>query len=174
MLAYHDTEWGLPLHDDRKLFEYLLLDGAQAGLSWLTIIRKREGYRRAFDDFNASRIAAYGDARIAQLLQDPGIIRNRQKVNSAIRNARAFLEVQRECGGFANYLWEFVGNQPIKNSWKSDTEIPAVSPESEALSQDLRRRGFNFVGPTIIYAFMQGAGLVNDHLVSCFRHHQVS
>ncbi|MFQ6030808.1 MAG: DNA-3-methyladenine glycosylase I, partial [Dehalococcoidia bacterium] len=174
MVAYHDEEWGVPLRDDRKLFEYLILDGAQAGLSWLTILRKREGYRRAFDDFDASKMAAYDDAKVAELLQDAGIIRNRLKVNSAIQNARGFLEAQAEFGGFASYLWSFVGNRPIKNAWKNDGEIPALSPESEAMSKDLRRRGFNFVGPTICYAFMQGAGLVNDHLVDCFRYDQVS
>ena len=165
LVEYHDTEWGVPQHDDRVLLEYIILDGAQAGLSWLTILRKREGYRRAFDD--------YDEARIAQLLQDPGIVRNRLKVNAAVTNARAFIEVQKEFGSFDNYLWSFVGHQTRKNSWRSDSQIPARSPEAEAMSRDLVKRGFKFVGPTICYAFMQAAGMVNDHVVDCFRYHQV-
>ena len=173
MVAYHDTEWGVPRHDDRTLFEYLTLDGAQAGLSWLTILRKREGYRRAFDDYNVSRIAEYSAERVAELLQDPAIVRNRQKVASVVTNAQAFLKVQDEFGSFGNYLWGFTGGGAAKNAWESEEEIPAKTPESAALSKDLGRRGFKFVGPTICYAFMQGAGLVNDHLTGCFRYRQV-
>jgi DNA-3-methyladenine glycosylase I len=173
LIEYHDTEWGIPQHDDRVLLEYVILDGAQAGLSWLTILRKREGYRRAFEDYDVVRIAQYDEARVAQLLQDPGIVRNRQKVNSAVTNARALIEVQKEFGSFGNYLWGFVGHQTLKNAWKSDSEIPARTPEAEAMSRDLVRRGFKFVGPTICYAFMQAAGMVNDHVVDCFRYHQV-
>lgn len=155
------------------MLEYIILDGAQAGLNWLTILRKREGYRRAFEDYDVHKIAQYDEARIAQLLQDPGIVRNRQKVNSAVTNARAFIEVQKEFGSFGKYLWGFVGHQTIKNAWTSDSEIPARTPEAEALSRDLVKRGFKFVGPTICYAFMQAAGMVNDHVVECFRYHQV-
>ena len=173
MIEYHDREWGVPLRDDRKLFEFLLLDGAQAGLSWRTILHKREGYRRAFDDFDPARIAEYGDRDTARLLADPEIVRNRQKIAAAIGNAQAFLPVQQEFGSFAAYIWTFVGGNPIKNRWAADTDIPATSPESEAMSQDLRRRGFRFVGPTICYAFMQAAGLVNDHLPTCFRYDEV-
>ena len=173
MVAYHDTEWGVPRHDDRTLFEYLTLDGAQAGLSWLTILRKREGYRRAFDDYDVPRIAAYSGERVAELLQDPAIVRNRQKVASVVTNAQAFLRVQDEFGSFNNYLWGFTGGGTVKNAWQSEEEIPAKTPESAELSKDLGRRGFKFVGPTICYAFMQGAGLVNDHLTGCFRYRQV-
>ena len=174
MIEYHDTEWGVPLRDDRKLFEFLLLDGAQAGLSWLTILRKREGYRRAFDNFDPHRIAGYGDRETARLLADPEIVRNRQKIASAIGNAQAFLQVQQEFGSFAEYIWAFVGGSPIKNRWDHDAGVLATSPESEAMSKDLRRRGFRFVGPTICYAFMQASGLVNDHLPACFRYNEVS
>ncbi len=174
LIEYHDLEWGLPLRDDRKLFEFLLLDGAQAGLSWLTILRKREGYRRAFANFDPRRIAQYDDRDVARLLADPEIVRNRQKIAAAIGNARAFLQVQQEFDSFAEYLWSSVGGRPRKNRWADDTNIPAFSPESEALSRDLRRRGFRFVGPTICYAFMQAAGLVNDHLTTCFRYDEVS
>ena len=174
MIEYHDTEWGVPLRDDRKLFEFLLLDGAQAGLSWLTILRKREGYRRAFDNFDPHRIAGYCDRETARLLADPEIVRNRQKIASAIGNAQAFLQVQQEFGSFAEYIWAFVGGSPIKNRWDHDAGVLATSPESEAMSKDLRRRGFRFVGPTICYAFMQASGLVNDHLPACFRYNEVS
>ncbi len=174
MVEYHDTEWGVPRHDDCTLFEYLTLDGAQAGLSWLTILRKREGYRRAFDDYNVARIAAYSGERVAELLQNPEIVRNRQKVASVVSNAQAFLRMQEECGSFDNYLWGFTGGGTRKNAWPTNIDIPAKTPESEALSKDLGRRGFKFVGPTICYAFMQGAGLVNDHLTGCFRYNQVS
>jgi len=172
-LAYHDEEWGVPSHDDVHLFEMLTLEGAQAGLSWSTILNKREGYRRAFAEFDAAKVARFTPTKVERLLQDPGIVRNRQKVNSAVTNARALIEVQKEFGSFGNYLWGFVGHQTIKNAWKSDSEIPARTPEAEAMSRDLVRRGFKFVGPTICYAFMQAAGMVNDHVVDCFRYHQV-
>jgi len=173
-VEYHDEEWGVPVHDDRKLFEFLVLDGAQAGLSWLTILRKREGYRKAFDGFNAEKITRYDDSKVAELLADPGIVRNRQKVASTIKNARAFLFVREEFGSFDRYLWAFVKGRTIKNAWSTLEDIPATSPESEAMSRDLKKRGFGFAGPTICYAFMQAAGMVNDHLVDCFRYDQVS
>ena len=173
MVRYHDTEWGVPKWDDRRLFESLVLDGAQAGLSWATILNRREGYRRAFDCFDPVIVSRYDDSKLAQLLADPGIIRNRQKIASAIGNARAFLPVQREFGSFAAYVWGFVDGTPIRNCWKSLDELPARTKESEAMSRDLRSRGFSFVGPTICYAFMQAEGLVNDHLVDCFRYDQV-
>ena len=174
MVDYHDTEWGTPLHEDRMLLEYLILDGAQAGLSWLTILRKREGYRRAFDDFDPRLIAAYDEFKVASLLQDASIVRNRQKIRSAIANAQAFLRLQGEFGSFDHYLWSLLGPHPLKNAWRLDSEIPAKTPQAEFLSKELRTQGFSFVGPTICYAFMQAAGLVNDHLVSCFRYDQVS
>ncbi len=174
MIEYHDREWGVPLHDDKTLFEFLVLEGAQAGLSWTTILRKREGYRNAFDGFDLRKIAGYGDADVARLLADAGIVRNRQKVASAITNAKAFLEVQDEFGSFDAYQWAFVGGEPIQNARKSVDEIPATSAESEAMSGDLRARGFRFVGPTIIYAHMQAVGMVNDHIVDCFRYTAVS
>jgi DNA-3-methyladenine glycosylase I len=167
---YHDREWGVPLHDDRMLFEFLVLDGAQAGLSWLTILKKRENYRRAFDGFDPRRVARYDARKVRALLGDPGIVRNRLKIEAAIRNARAFLEVERELGSFDAYIWGFVGGEPRVNAWKSVKQVPARTSESDAMSQDLRRRGFSFVGSTICYAFMQAAGLVNDHLVGCFRY----
>lgn len=173
MLDYHDTEWGVPERDDRALFEKLLLDGAQAGLSWKTILDKREGYRRAFDGFDPEAIAAYGEKDVERLLTDPGIVRNRQKVRSAIGNARAYLELQAELGSFGDYLWSFVGGEPIRNSWRSTDQLPAQTEISVALSKDLGKRGFRFVGPTIVYAFMQAVGMVNDHLVTCFRYHEV-
>lgn len=169
-IAYHDREWGVPLHDDRALFEFLVLEGAQAGLSWLTILRKRENYRRAFDGFDPAAVARFDEARVAALLGDPGIIRNRLKINAAVGNARAFLKVQDEFGSFAAYMWAFVGGRPIVNRWESLRQVPAQTAESRALSQDLKRRGFSFVGPTIMYAHMQAVGMVNDHLVGCFRH----
>ncbi|MBE0537823.1 MAG: DNA-3-methyladenine glycosylase I [Phycisphaerae bacterium] len=172
MLAYHDTEWGVPAHDDRTLLEFLLLDNAQAGLSWSTILNKRENYRRAFDHFDAEKIARYDEGKIAALLSDPGIVRNRLKVASAVSNARAFLAVRSEFGSFDAYVWGFVGGRTIRNAWETLQDIPATSPESDALSKDLKRRGFKFVGSTICYAFMQATGLVNDHLVSCFRYTQ--
>lgn len=172
-VAYHDQEWGVPVHDERTLFEFLILEGAQAGLSWSTILNKRENYRKAFDDFDPQKVAAYDENRIAALLEDPGIVRNRLKVRSAVQNAQAFLRVQNEFGSFDAYVWEFVGGQPIQNRWQSLVEIPAETLESRALSKDLKKRGFNFVGPTIIYAFMQAVGMVNDHVVECFRYHEV-
>lgn len=172
-VAYHDQEWGVPKHDDRRLFEDLLLDGAQAGLSWITILRKRENYRAAFDNFDAQKIAVYDEQKIAQLLANPGIIRNRLKIHSAVKNAVAFLKVREEFGEFDSYIWSFVGGKTIVNSWQSMSQIPAQTAESEAMSKDLKKRGFNFVGPTICYAFMQAVGMVNDHVTSCFRYHEV-
>lgn len=167
---YHDAEWGVPVHDDRKLFEMLCLEGAQAGLSWITILRKRENYRAAFDDFDPVKIAAYDDDKVAELLGNPGIVRNRLKVNAFIRNARAFLAVQEEFGSFDAYIWQFVGGAPIVHAWRSLRELPAQTTEAVAMSKDLKRRGFTFVGPTICYAFMQACGLVNDHVVDCYRY----
>ena len=173
-VRYHDTEWGVPLHDDRRLFEFLVLEGAQAGLSWLTVLRKRENYRRAFDGFDPQRVAGYGRAKIEALLADPGIVRNRLKVASAVRNARVFLEIQREFGSFDAYLGCMAEGRPKQNRWKSLGEIPAETEQSRNLSKDLIRRGCSFVGPTICYAFMQAVGVVNDHLVECFRHQEIA
>lgn len=170
---YHDTEWGVPLRDDRKLFEFLILEGAQAGLSWVTILRKRENYRVAFSRFDPRKVARYDTEKIRRLLRNEGIIRNRLKIEATVRNARAFLAVQQEFGSFSGYVWRFVENAPIQNSWNSLKEIPASTPASIALSKDLKKRGFNFVGPTICYAFMQATGMVNDHIVGCFRHSEV-
>jgi DNA-3-methyladenine glycosylase I len=172
-LAYHDREWGVPLHDDRALFELLVLEGAQAGLAWITILRKRDGYRAAFDGFDARKVARYGARKRARLLQDPAIVRNRAKVDAAVRNARAFLDVVEEQGSFDRYLWSFVGGRPIQKRRRSLKDVPPETDESRAMSRDLRHRGFSFVGPTICYAFMQAAGLVNDHVVGCFRHRAV-
>jgi DNA-3-methyladenine glycosylase I len=172
-IQYHDQEWGVPQHDDRVLFEFLILEGAQAGLSWSTILDKRQNYRRAFDNFDARKVARYDARKVANLLADPGIVRNRLKIAAAIRNAEAFLAVQKEFGSFNAYIWRFVGGQPIRNARQTLKEIPARTPESEAMSKDLLRRGFKFVGPTICYALMQAVGLVNDHLVSCFRHSEI-
>ena len=171
---YHDTEWGVPLHDDRRLFEFLVLEGAQAGLSWLTILRKRENYRQVFDGFDPARIAEFGSEKIERLMANAGIVRNRLKVVSAVRNARAFLDIQREFGSFDAYVWRFVEGKPKINRWRSLPEVRAETTESRALSQDLIRRGFTFVGPTICYAFMQAVGMVNDHLAACFRHREIS
>lgn len=171
--SYHDTEWGVPQHDDRKLFEFLILEGAQAGLSWDTILRKRENYRRAFDDFEAEKIALYDEAKCAELLQNEGIIRNRLKIASTVQNAKAFLKVQQEFGSFDKYIWNFVGGKPLDNQRKDLSEVPAKTEISDAISKDLKKRGFNFVGSTIMYAFMQACGLVNDHSVSCFRYKEV-
>ena len=168
-IQYHDHEWGVPLHDDRALFELLILEGAQAGLSWSTILNKRENYRKAFDRFAARKVAAYDQERIATLLADPGIVRNRLKVASAVQNAQAFLRVQAELGSFDAYIWRFVDGMPIRNSWRSVDLIPARTPESDAISKDLVKLGFRFVGSTICYAFMQATGMVNDHLVECYR-----
>ena len=173
-LAYHDEEWGVPSHDDRHLFELLVLEGAQAGLSWATILHKREGYRKAFAGFDPERVARFGAADVEQLLQDPGIVRNRLKIESAIANARATLDVQAELGSLDSYLWGFVGGGPIENAWRTLSEIPAETAESRAMSKDLKRRGFRFVGPTVCYAFMQATGLVNDLVVSCFRYRAVA
>ncbi len=174
MQRYHDEEWGVPKHDDRRLFEDLVLDGAQAGLSWMTILRKRENYRQAFDNFDPVKVAAYDAAKIEALLGNAGIIRNRQKINSAIKNAHAFLKVQDEFGSFDAYIWGFVDGRPIQNSRQTMSELPAKTELSESISKDLKRWGFSFVGPTIIYAFMQAVGLVNDHTVDCFRYHEVA
>jgi DNA-3-methyladenine glycosylase I len=173
-IAYHDAEWGVPHHDDRALFELLILEGAQAGLSWETILRKRARYREAFDQFEMARVARYGPEKVAALLADPGIVRNRLKIAAAIQNAQACLALSAEHGSFAGYLWAFVGGAPRVNHWRTLAEVPAHTPESDALSRDLRRRGFAFVGSTICYAFMQAAGLVNDHTVDCFRHAAVA
>jgi DNA-3-methyladenine glycosylase I len=170
---YHDTEWGVPLHDDRALFELLILEGAQAGLSWITILRKRENYRAAFDGFDAARIAAYGANKIESLLQDAGIVRNRLKVAAAVINAQKFLDVQDEFGSFDSFIWRFVDGQPKQNKWRSPAEIPASTPESDAMSKELKRRGFKFVGSTICYAHMQATGMVNDHTTDCFRHKEL-
>ena len=170
---YHDTEWGLAIHDDKSLFEFLILEGAQAGLSWSTILKKREGYRKAFDNFDAWKISQYSEADVARLLVNAEIIRNRRKIMATIANAKAFLQVQEEFGSFDRYIWQFVDGKSIQNTWTKITEIPASTPESEAMSKDLQRRGFKFVGPTICYAFMQAVGMVNDHVVSCFRHEEL-
>ena len=174
LVRYHDTEWGLPLHDDRRLFEFLVLESAQAGLSWITILRKRENYRQAFDGFDPQRVAAYDAARIEQLLGNPNIVRNRRKIESAVRNARVFLEIQDEFGSFDAYLSRFVAGRPRINRWKTIRAVPAETPESQALSKDLIRRGCTFVGPTIAYAFMQAVGMVNDHTLDCFRYAEIS
>lgn len=173
MREYHDREWGVPLHDERRLFEFLVLEGAQAGLSWLTVLRRREGYRAAFDGFDFELVADYGEPEIKRLLADRGIIRNRQKVQSAIRNAQAFIEVRKEHGSFDRFVWQFVGGEPRRNAFTSMDEIPAETDQSRAMSKELKRVGFNFVGPTICYAHMQATGMVNDHLVSCFRYDEV-
>jgi len=172
-IEYHDNEWGVPVHDDRKIFEMLVLEGAQAGLNWLTVLRKRENYRKAFDNFDPRKVAKYDSKKLQELLANEGIIRNKLKIHSAIQNARAFLEVQKEFGSFDAYIWQFVGGRPIRNSWKSLSELPAQTAESEAMSKDLKRRGFGFVGPTICYAHMQATGMVNDHVVTCFRYKEV-
>ncbi|MFT4245536.1 MAG: DNA-3-methyladenine glycosylase I [Micrococcaceae bacterium] len=173
-VKYHDTEWGVPLYDDRKLFEFLILDGAQAGLSWDTILTKRENYRKAFDNFEIEIVANYDEAKCEELRQNPGIIRNKLKIASAVRNAKAYLKVQEEFDSFDNYLWGFVNHKTIVNSWEELAEVPAVTEVSEAISKDMKKRGFNFVGPTIIYAYIQSAGLVNDHLTSCFRYDEIN
>jgi DNA-3-methyladenine glycosylase I len=171
---YHDEEWGVPVRDDRKQFEFLTLESAQAGLSWACILNKREGYRRVFADFDAEKVARFTEKRIAKVLEDPGIVRNKLKVAAAVNNARRFLEVQEEFDGFARYIWSFVGGTPIQNCWAAKRDVPATSPESDALSKDLKQRGFKFVGSTIVYAHMQATGMVNDHTLGCFRHKQVA
>lgn len=173
-VAYHDSEWGVAVHDDRALFEFLILEGAQAGLSWLTVLRKRDHYRKAFDGFDPVKVARYDEAKIAALLADPGIVRNRLKVNAAVSNARAYLAVQEQFASFDAYLWRLVDGQTLHNAWQHPGEVPAKTPLSDALSKDLMRRGFKFVGSTICYSLMQAVGLVNDHLVDCFRHRQLA
>jgi DNA-3-methyladenine glycosylase I len=173
-IAYHDSEWGVPVHDDRLLFEFLILEGAQAGLSWETILKKREHYRRVFDNFNADKVARYNERKVQKLLGDPGIIRNRLKISAAIQNAKAFLAVQKEFGTFDRYIWQFVGGKPRVNSWTSLQPVPARTPESDAMSKDLIQRGFKFVGSTIGYAFMQAVGMVNDHVVDCYRYDELT
>jgi DNA-3-methyladenine glycosylase I len=174
MVAYHDTEWGVPVHDDTTHFEFLVLEGAQAGLSWSTILKRRAGYRKAFAGFDVAKVARFTPARVEKLLLDTGIIRNRAKVEATVRNARAFLAVQKEFGTFDAYVWGFVGGRPVVNRWRRIAQVPPTSAESDALSKDLRRRGFGFVGPTIVYAHLQATGLVNDHLVSCFRYAELT
>lgn len=172
-IYYHDTEWGVPLHNDRTLFEFLILEGAQAGLSWDTVLAKRENYRAAFDNFDAEKIAKYEEAKCAELVQNQGIIRNRLKIASAVRNAKCYLEVVNEFGSFDKYIWSFVDGKPIVNSWENIKQVPATSPISDAMCKDLKKRGFNFVGSTIMYAFMQATGMVNDHLTSCYRFEEI-
>jgi len=174
MSRYHDREWGVPVHDDRTHFEFLVLEGAQAGLSWSTILHKRTAYRRAFDGLRPEKVARFSAARLARLARDPGIVRNRRKIESAVRNARAFAAVQREFGSFDAYCWPFVGGSPRQNRWRTARQVPVTTRESDAFSDDLKRRGFNFVGSTIVYAHMQAVGMVNDHLVDCFRHAEVA
>jgi len=173
MIAYHDNEWGVPVHDDRLLFEFLVLEGAQAGLSWSTILNKRDNYRKAFDNFDAEKIAKYDPRKINKLLADPGIVRNKLKIAAAVQNAKAFLAVQKEFGNFDAYIWSFVNNQPIRNKFKTMKQVPARTRESDTVSKDLLKRGFKFVGSTICYAFMQAVGMVNDHITDCFRHDQI-
>ncbi len=172
-LKYHDEEWGVPVHDDRRLFEMLVLEGAQAGLSWLTVLRKRENYRRAFHDFAAAKVASYSAADVRRLLADPGIIRNRLKIEAAVTNARKVLEIREEFGAFDAFIWRYVGSVPRQNAWRSPAELPSRTEESDRMSRDLKKRGFRFVGSTICYSFMQAVGMVNDHLVDCFRHGQI-
>jgi DNA-3-methyladenine glycosylase I len=171
---YHDKEWGVPVHNDRLHFEMIILDGAQAGLSWITILKRREGYRKAFDNFDVNKVAKYSDNKIERLLQDPGIIRNRLKVKSAVQNAKAFIKIQKEFGSFDKYIWQFVNHNTIQNKWKKMGELPAKTKESDEMSKDLKKRGFSFVGSTICYAYMQAAGMVNDHTSDCFRYKEVS
>jgi DNA-3-methyladenine glycosylase I len=172
-IEYHDTEWGVPLHDDQRLFEFLVLEGAQAGLSWLTVLKKRENYRLCMDDFDPDKVARYDSHKIDSLLNNPGIIRNRLKIQAAVTNARAYRDVKSDFGSFDRYIWKFVKDKPMHNQWKTFTEIPAHTPESDAMSKDLKKRGFKFVGSTICYAFMQAVGMVNDHTVDCFRYREI-
>lgn len=172
-IEYHDNEWGIPLHDDRKLFELLILEGMQAGLSWITILKKRQNYRKAFNNFDAEQIAGYDSNKIVQLLSNKEIVRNKLKIEAAVQNARAFLSVQKEFGSFDTYIWRFIDGKPIKNAWKTHEEIPSKTDESIGVSIDLKKRGFKFAGPTICYAFMQAVGMVNDHVVDCFRYHEI-
>jgi DNA-3-methyladenine glycosylase I len=173
-IHYHDKEWGVPLHDEQRLFEFLILEGAQAGLSWITVLKKRDNYRQCFDDFDANKIARYDQKKVKQLLANPGIIRNRLKIHAAITNAKAYLQVQEEWGGFSSYIWHFVDDQPIQHHWKKVQQIPTSTPLSDSLSKDLKQRGFKFVGTTICYAFMQAVGIVNDHTIDCFRHREIA
>jgi len=173
-INYHDKEWGIPVHDDRKLFEFLLLEGVQAGLSWLTVLRKREAYREAFSDFDPEIIAKYGEEKIAELMNNPGIIRNRLKIGAAVKNARAFLKIQEEFGSFDKYIWNFIDRKPIHNTFNSLKEIPAETEISRIISKDLKKRGFTFVGPTIVYAHMQATGMVNDHMTDCYRYMELN
>lgn len=172
-LEYHDTEWGVPVHDDRLLFEFLILEGAQAGLSWITVLKKRENYRKAFDNFDPAKIAKYNKNKTNALLLNPGIIRNRLKIESAIKNAGAILEIKKSFKSFETFIWQFVNHKPILNKWKNDTDVPTTSPEAEEMSRTLKKMGFSFVGPTICYSFMQAVGMVNDHVTSCFRHKKI-
>ena len=172
-INYHDREWGVPVHDDRLLFEFLILEGAQAGLSWITILRKRESYRKAFDNFNPEKVAKYSAKRVERLLKNEGIIRNRLKINAAVRNAKSFLEIQKEFGSFDEYIWQFVNGKPKINRWKNLKDVPARTSESDLMSQDLKKRGFKFAGSTICYAFMQATGMVNDHTTDCFRYNEL-
>lgn len=172
-MHYHDTEWGVPIYDAKKLYAKLILDGAQAGLSWITILRKRDNYYEPFDGLDPHKVAQYDDAKVAELLNNAGIVRNRLKINSAIKNAQAYLTLEAELGSFSDYLWSFVDGKPKVNQWRTLADIPAQTPESEAMSKALKKRGFNFVGPTIVYAFMQAVGIVNDHVIDCFRYHEV-
>lgn len=174
MLKYHDTEWGVPVHDDRKLFEFLILEGAQAGLSWKTILERRIGYRRAFDNFDVAKVSRYSKKDVRRLLKDAGIIRNRLKIEATIQNAKRFMEIQESFGSFDRYIWRFVGGKPIANKFKRIADLPAQTTESRAMSRDLKKRGFRFVGPTICYAFMQAVGMVNDHTVDCFRYREIA
>src|SRR5438034_5613246 len=174
LVQYHDREWGVPVHSDRKHFEGLVLSGAQAGLNWSLVLKKREGYRRAFDKFDPEKVARYSERRTQKLASDPEIIRNRMKIQAAVRNARAFLKIQEEFGDFDSYCWRFVGGRPMRNRWKATRQIPATSPDSAAFSKDLKHRGLRFVGPTVVYAYMQAVGMVNDHLVDCFRYREIS
>lgn len=172
-MDYHDNEWGVPVHDDRKLFEFLILEGAQAGLSWITILKKRENYRASFDGFDYEKIARYDSDKIEELLKDTGIVRNRRKIEAAVANARAFISIQKEYGSFDKYIWQFVSGKPVKNSYRNISEVPATSTVSDNMSRELKKRGFKFVGSTICYSFMQAVGMVNDHVVDCFRYDQV-
>lgn len=172
-VQYHDQEWGVPVYDDQKLFEFLILEGAQAGLSWLTILKRREGYRQAFANFDPQKVAKFSEKDIANLLNNPAVIRNKLKIRSAVNNAQKFLQIQKEFGSFSNYQWQFVDNKPVQNKWAKNEQVPAVTKQAENFSKDLKRRGFNFVGPTIIYAHMQAVGMVNDHTIDCFRYGQV-
>ncbi len=170
---YHDKEWGVPLHSDKKLFEFLILEGMQAGLSWITILKKRQAFREAFDGFDFNKVAKYQDRKIEQLLDNPGIIRNKLKVNAAVTNAQAFIRIRKEFGTFNKYIWQFVDHQPLQNSWKNLQEMPAKTPLAETITRDLKKRGFSFVGPTIVYSHMQATGMVNDHTRDCFRHQEI-